>query len=230
MILSVILVLATIYILYWFFIKFRISGNLPWKSWANFISSFPELVILFNLQNGIIVIIDILLRLIFLGLGLLIIYMVIPFAFLSLIYILYERVTVSRKNSWCTLCFQLETFFHLKHKKRMTGSEWILYKEKKEEEKKKFQNEKYSYHQDSAQEQTHNTQKEQELLEPSDLQKAMIAFWLNDLNFTEHELKRTRNKLIKSFHQDGSDDEEADKKHSQQINYYYSILKNYAKK
>lgn len=49
------------------------------------------------------------------------------------------------------------------------------------------------------------------------------------MNFTETELKKIRNKLIKSFHPDGSDDVNADKVYAQKINGYYSLLKKYAK-
>lgn len=64
----------------------------------------------------------------------------------------------------------------------------------------------------------------------SELQKAMDAFFLDDLNVTQDELKKIRNKLIKSFHPDGSADTEESTLQTQKINRYYDLLKEAIKK
>lgn len=59
----------------------------------------------------------------------------------------------------------------------------------------------------------------------NEVQKALAAYMFDDFDFTLEELKKTRNKLIKSFHSDNGEDNEA---FAQKINRYYDVLKPYA--
>lgn len=157
---------------------------------------------------------------------------VIPLYILSIFNKLRVSFTIYRKNLGFELGFE-----------KQSGTEWkvLLDKKRKEEEQKEEEEQKKKaekktqeqyteqqyYRNHQQQEQANSTKKVEEI---SDLDKARLLFMFDDLNFTEAELKRVRNGLIKSFHQDGSNNEEADKVHSQKINAAYKLLLPYAKK
>lgn len=183
------------------------------------------------------------------------IYIGFPFLATYFLYLNRSIFVVPYKNSWCEICYTLEEVFHRPHKKRETGDEWKErigdefekhYQQAKnyeKEQKKKnsyegfFDDDSYSYNsynnyqesnQSNQSNQSHQSNTESSYQNADiELEKAMGAFYFDDLNFTESELKSVRNRLIKTFH---SDNGEQDSSYAQKINRYYNLLKQYARK
>lgn len=239
-ILGIAIIPLTVFGIYWLFFKVSIGGIpfikfLPYKY-----NDFCGLLHVNLISNGLLALIVGLLVLI----GLLIVcipyLLIVVFAF-GVVCEAYVKIAAKRKDAFCSFFYEYENLFHLEHKRRLSGSEWLERRAQKakeaeekqkrrEEERQKKQEESYQRQYQEEQETNYQNQNGSTSSEPSDLQKAMILFMFDDFDFTESELKKTRNRLIRDFHPDGSDDEEKATKYAQRINRYYEVLKPYAKK
>lgn len=147
-----------------------------------------------------------------------------------------EKATVVRKNAWCEYCYAKEEAHGKPHKERETGDEWLKKKKENGSTKNKASYSDYdsSTEQDQSNygQQTYGYEQQasgyQRTQQPIDeVETARITFMLDSLDFTEKELKAIRNRLIKSFHSDNGEENEA---FAQKINQYYALLKPYATK
>lgn len=226
-----------LYVLYYIYIKMRIGGRhfilfLYHSYITNGDKVFAMLGIPLEESHGLLylfqAIITILGLLIFVGLPIILI----PGILLSIAKRVSEQSTVIRKNAWCSYCWEREEALNKPHKERETGDEWLQKKKEQESSKSRTSYSNSSaeqgqsnYNQYSYEQQASGYQQAQQPM--NDLELARITFMFDSLNFTEKELKTVRNRLIKSFHSDNGEENEA---FAQKINQYYAILKPYATK
>lgn len=225
----------------------KYNGELFYLSWTeNFLNS-----ILDGHQDNILLAYVLFFAALFIIIVVLLSIYVLPYLLIGFLLInISPRIIVKRKNATYRSLYLFEEALGLKHKDRKNGDDWwnnVLEKNKKdnktraqkkyEEKKMAYEQQKYfnnfyeqyhTYHKATDEDEDYGQYEEDRINsqnELTDLQKAMIAFMLDDLNITQDELKKKRNKLVKSFHPDGSSNEEEDNKNTQKINYYYDILK-----
>lgn len=166
-----------------------------------------------------------------------IVYLLPYFVVLVLLGLQLHNFGILRRNFANKVAYNFEELFNLKHKERLSGKQWWDEKKKKsaranyQKRKAEYErNKAYDYSYEYSKRSSNNRTSENSYQEVSELKQAMILFMLDDLEITPEELKRKRNKLIKSFHPDENSEDFDSVSDAQKINDSYEVLMKYIKK
>lgn len=173
--------------------------------------------------------------------------------------VIFNLFKMQRINALNSILYDLETIFKKEHKVRKTGSQWLDEEEEKrkhfaemfksEEDllkhlrEEQFKQNNYYYYNnnntfngnfdnnDNCNGNYNDSNSNQNVQSDADkeLQKALAVFFFEDTNFTKDELRKARKRLMKVYHSDSNNNDEAALKQSQLINKYYELLEKYAK-
>lgn len=242
LILYVGIIAGTIYACYWVLIKFRHNGEPIGVLWAEFFLSIPFVSDFIGSDNMLVATLGCFIPVIIMIIGEGFIYFVSPLIVISIACVATKGLIIRRKNNWCEMFICFENTFHLKHKKRLTGTEWNQLKnEKFNEEKAKRERERAhnrgTYSNNQQYEKSNQYYQEQQKKYddnqstgrqyPHEVEKAKDTLMLDSMDFTLKELKSVRNIYMTKFHTDNSKD--IDDSYAQKINAAFDILKNYAR-
>lgn len=152
---------------------------------------------------------------------------------------------INTKNAYM---WDYETAHNLPHKKRMNGEQFfnslgrkiddtkdtftdyyesVMGEQSFESETKHFYEKQWK--EERKQKRRENQENNTNQNYGNDINKAMALFMLDDMTFTLADLKKIRNRLMKSCHSDNYGNDELSNKQSKKINQAFNLLKQYAK-